>query len=75
MFQVDAVLTAPDIQLKPTASECHNIIIHSVKDFLERFVVLELYFLLSSMYLIYLYLQTEIFFPLDEWNMQTCYFN
>ncbi len=38
MFQVDAVITAPDIQLKPTASECHNIIIHSVKDFLERFV-------------------------------------
>ncbi|KAJ6635868.1 Dynein axonemal heavy chain 10 [Pseudolycoriella hygida] len=36
MFQVDAVLTAPDIQLKPTASECHNIIIHSVKDFLQR---------------------------------------
>lgn len=39
MFQVDAVLTAPEIQLKPTASECHNIIIHSVKDFLERFVL------------------------------------
>lgn len=42
MFQVDAVLAAPEIQLKPTASECHNIIIHSVKDFLERFVYSDL---------------------------------
>lgn len=47
MFQVDAVLTAPDIHLKPPASECHNIIIHSVKDFLERFARCSLCFVID----------------------------
>lgn len=36
MFEVDAVLAAPEIVMKPAAHEVYNIMIHSVKDFLER---------------------------------------
>jgi dynein heavy chain len=36
MFEVDAVLAAPEIDMKPAAHEVYNIMIHSVKDFLER---------------------------------------
>lgn len=36
MFQVDAILSAPEIVMKPTETEVYNIVIHSVKDFLER---------------------------------------
>lgn len=36
MFEVDAVLAAPEIIMKPTANEIYNIMVHSVKDFLER---------------------------------------
>lgn len=36
IFQVDAVLVPPDIITRPTASEVNNIMVHSVKDFLER---------------------------------------
>lgn len=36
LFEVDAVLAAPEIIMKPTANEIYNIIGHSVKDFLER---------------------------------------
>lgn len=36
MFEVDAVLATPEIIMKPTANEIYNILIHSVKDFLER---------------------------------------
>jgi dynein heavy chain, axonemal len=38
MFEVDAVLAAPEIIMKPTANEIYNIMVHSVKDFLERCV-------------------------------------
>lgn len=37
IFQVDAILSVPDITMRPSAAEIYNIIIHSVKDFLERF--------------------------------------
>ena len=37
MFEVDAVLAAPEIIMKPTANEIYNIMVHSVKDFLERY--------------------------------------
>lgn len=37
IFQVDAVLNSPDIVMRPTANEIYNIVVHSVKDFLERF--------------------------------------
>jgi dynein heavy chain len=36
MFEVDAVLAAPEITMKPSANEIYNIMVHSVKDFLER---------------------------------------
>lgn len=36
MFEVDAVLAAPEIVMKPTANEIYNIMVHSMKDFLER---------------------------------------
>lgn len=36
LFEVDAVLTAPEINMKPSVNEIHNILVHSVKDFLER---------------------------------------
>lgn len=36
MFQVDAILASPEIIMRPTAAEIYNIIINSVKDFLER---------------------------------------
>ncbi|CRL07346.1 CLUMA_CG020322, isoform A [Clunio marinus] len=36
IFEVDAVLAAPEIIMKPTANEIYNIMVHSVKDFLER---------------------------------------
>lgn len=38
IFEVDAVLTAPEIIMKPTANEIYNIMVHSMKDFLERYV-------------------------------------
>lgn len=38
MFEVDAVLAAPEIIMKPTANEIYNIMVHSVKNFLERYV-------------------------------------
>lgn len=38
IFEVDAVLAAPEIIMKPTANEIYNIMVHSVKDFLERYV-------------------------------------
>lgn len=37
VFEVDAVLAAPEIIMKPTANEIYNIMVHSVKDFLERY--------------------------------------
>jgi dynein heavy chain len=37
MFEVDAVLAAPEITMKPSANEVYNIMVHSVKDFLERY--------------------------------------
>lgn len=37
MFEVDAVLAAPEIIMKPTANEIYNIMVHSMKDFLERY--------------------------------------
>lgn len=36
MFEVNAVLATPEIIMKPTANEIYNILVHSVKDFLER---------------------------------------
>lgn len=36
IFQVDALLSAPDIVLRPTANEIYAIVFHSVKDFLLR---------------------------------------
>lgn len=36
MFEVDAVLAAPEIIMKPSFNEIYNIMVHSVKDFLER---------------------------------------
>lgn len=36
LFEIDAVLSTPEIVLKPTQSEIYNIVVHSVKDFLER---------------------------------------
>lgn len=38
IFEVDAVLAPPEIIMKPTANEIYNIMVHSMKDFLERFV-------------------------------------
>lgn len=38
MFEVDAVLAAPEIIMKPTANEIYNIMVHSMKNFLERYV-------------------------------------
>lgn len=38
IFEVDAVLAAPEIIMRPTANEIYNIMVHSVKDFLERYV-------------------------------------
>lgn len=35
-FEVDAVLAAPEIIMKPSFNEIYNIMVHSVKDFLER---------------------------------------
>ena len=37
MFEVDAILSAPEITMKPSANEIYNIMVHSVKDFLERY--------------------------------------
>jgi dynein heavy chain, axonemal len=37
MFEVDAVLAAPEIIMKPTANEIYNIMVHSMKNFLERY--------------------------------------
>lgn len=39
VFEVDAVLAAPEITMKPTANEIYNIMIHSVKNFLERYKI------------------------------------
>lgn len=36
MFQVDAILSSPDIVTRPAATEINNTVVHSVKDFLER---------------------------------------
>lgn len=36
LFEVDAVLEVPDIQMKPTAAEVYGIAIQSVTDFLQR---------------------------------------
>lgn len=36
IFQVDAVLTSPEIVTRPSSTEINNTIVHSVKDFLER---------------------------------------
>jgi dynein heavy chain len=36
LFEVDAVLAAPEITMKPSANEIYNIMVHSLKDFLER---------------------------------------
>lgn len=36
MFEVDAILAAPEITMKPSANEIYNIMVHSLKDFLER---------------------------------------
>lgn len=36
IFQVDALLAPPDIVMRPTANEVFSIVVHSVKDFLER---------------------------------------
>lgn len=36
LFEVDAVLAAPEISMKPSANEIYNIMVHSLKDFLER---------------------------------------
>lgn len=35
-FEVDAILAAPEITMKPSANEIYNIMVHSLKDFLER---------------------------------------
>lgn len=35
-FQVDTLLAVPDVSMRPTTTEVHNIIIHSIRDFLER---------------------------------------
>lgn len=36
LFEVDAVLSVPEILMKPTAAEVYGIAINSVTDFLER---------------------------------------
>lgn len=36
MFEIDAILASPDIVMKPASHEVYNIMIHSIKDFLER---------------------------------------
>lgn len=36
LYTVEASLSSPEIVLKPSTSEIYNIVIHSVKDFLER---------------------------------------
>lgn len=36
MFEVDAILAAPEITMKPSSNEIYNIMVHCVKDFLER---------------------------------------
>lgn len=38
IFQVDAILASPEIIVRPTASEIYNIIVRSVKDYLERYI-------------------------------------
>lgn len=35
-FQVETLLVVPDVSMRPTTLEVYNIIIHSIKDFLER---------------------------------------
>lgn len=37
LFEVDAILAAPEITMKPSANEIYNIMVHSLKDFLERY--------------------------------------
>jgi dynein heavy chain len=39
IFQVDAVLSIPDILMRPTAAEVYSIMIHSMQDFLDRLVL------------------------------------
>lgn len=41
MFEIDAILAAPDIIMKPASHELYNIMIHSVKDFLERYFFIQ----------------------------------
>lgn len=36
LFEVDAILSAPEIAMRPTANEIYNIMVHSVRDFLQR---------------------------------------
>lgn len=36
MFQVDCVLSLPEVALRPSATEVYSIILHSCKDFVER---------------------------------------
>ena len=36
MFEVDACLTVPEITMKPGANEVYNILVHCVRDFLQR---------------------------------------
>lgn len=36
LFHVDAMLSVPEIVLRPNGTEIYNIVIRSVKDFLER---------------------------------------
>lgn len=48
MFEVDAVLAAPEIIMKPTANEIYNIMVHSMKDFLERYANIWIAFLITS---------------------------
>ncbi|KAK3924935.1 Dynein heavy chain 10, axonemal [Frankliniella fusca] len=35
-FQVETLLVVPDVSMRPTSVEVYNIVIHSIKDFLER---------------------------------------
>lgn len=39
VFQVDAILIATEVVLRPSPSEIHTIILHDVRDLLERFKV------------------------------------
>lgn len=36
LFEIDVVLAIPDVILRPSPTEIHNIIIHTVKDFISR---------------------------------------